>query len=405
MVADEAPHAARSRPRRLRRGIVVSLVTLVVLLAFGELWTRVTNDRERAYRAGVNRTSARWVALLSAGIFEEIDDPVRRYRMRPGAECVVDGWRFTITRHATRGEDFSLEKPPGEKRILCLGDSFAFGLWCDDDETLVGHLARLANEDERARGSDTTWRAVNLGVPGYNSRQQLRALEQDGLALEPDVVVLYYNTNDIACQGFFLDEELRVLRSDHTPLPVSVRKALWNSHLYGAFVRRYERRWSGDAASYLDAASPWSYASPANLACTRAAIERIAAHCRERGIPLFFVNQPLMSWSGDTRSDEWTMLPMERWARELRAELGIPGFDMLGLLRNYPDGVDRFPEPPAEGFLVERYFADETVQAYFAGDTSVELPPDPDFHLTGEGYGHLARLVYPAMVAAGVLER
>ena len=112
--------------------------------------------------------------------FEEIGDPVRRYAMRPDAACTIDEWTYRISSHRTRGEDFPAEKPDGEKRLLCLGDSYAFGLWSDEDETLVGHLARRANEAERERASGTTWRAVNCGVPGYHAGQQALACSATG---------------------------------------------------------------------------------------------------------------------------------------------------------------------------------------------------------------------------------
>ena len=94
------------------------------------------------------------------------------------------------------------EKPAGERRILCLGDSFAFGLWCDEEETLVAALAARANAREAELASGRVWRALDLGVPGYHLGQTLRAFVQDGLALQPDVVLLYFNTNDIEQTGF-----------------------------------------------------------------------------------------------------------------------------------------------------------------------------------------------------------
>ena len=61
-----------------------------------------------------------------------------------------------------------------------------------------------------------------------------------------------------------------------------------------------------------------------NQAYTRAAITGIAELCREREIPLFFVNQPLFTWSGDARRSDWGVLPLVAWAEELRAEPGLP---------------------------------------------------------------------------------
>ena len=318
----------------------------------------------------------------------------------------MDGWLFRVNSHRARGPEYPLAKPAGEKRLVCIGDSFAFGLWADEDETLVGHLARLASEAEQAAGSGIRWRGISLGVPGYHAGQQRRALEQDALRLDPDVVVLYYNTNDILRDGFFLDEELGALRVDQTPLPVGLRRLLWHSHLYGFLVREVgARSRSGAASPHLD---------PDNQAYAAAAIREMAALCRAREVPLFFVNQPLYTWMGDARRPDWWVLPLVQWAEELREELGLPGYSLLGFLRGYADGVDRLGPGgggPKEDFFPDRYIADEAVQRgfeiYDAGGDPLEeglvVPEEPDFHLTGEGYGHMARLVYPAMREAGLV--
>jgi lysophospholipase L1-like esterase len=399
------PAPVRSRAARLRRGLVISVLTLAGLTLLAEGWLRAADVREKALAAGVNRTNARWMALLSAGIFEEIDDPVRHYAMRPDAETTVEGWTFRTTSHRTRGPELPLEKPAGERRLLCIGDSFAFGLWADEDVTLVGHLARLANRTEVERGSGERWRAVNLGVPGYHTGQQLRALEQDGLALDPDAVVLYFNSNDIVREGLFLSDELGALYSDHLPLlPVGMRRFLWqHSYVYGWITRSYTQSYASIPSPQFDPRVPWSHARADNQEATAAALRRIAELCAERGIPLFWVHQPLLTWSGDYHHADWPGLELVAWAEGVRAELGVPGISLLSAFRGYLDGVDRFPDPPDEGFVLERFVADEAVQAYFRGATDVEPPDDPDFHLTGEGYGWIAGMVYPAMQRAGVL--
>jgi len=389
-----------------------------------ELALRVTGYRAEAFRADVNRQHPYWPPLLDGGVFEEIDDPVRRYAMRPGASVRVEdavhdeSWLFRVNRYRARGPDFPLEKPAGERRLLCLGDSFAFGLWCDEGRTLVGHLARMATEAEAARGAATRWRGISLGVPGYHSGQQLRAFEQDGLRLDPDVVVLYYNTNDIMQDGFFLDTELGVLRSDPIPLPTGLRRVLWHSDLYCFVSLKLNRYYNSIPSPHLDPRTPWAHVREDNQRATRAAIERIAELCRARGVPLFFVNQPLLTWSQDARGRNWRTLPLVDWAEELRAELGLPGIDLAGWLRGYADGVDRIrgldadEEPPPPDFYPERYFADVAVQRYLAAverrpdgapEVPFEIPEEPDFHLLGAGYEHLARLCYPAMRAAGMV--
>jgi lysophospholipase L1-like esterase len=423
--------ADHERRGRWRKGLAASILTVASLTLVLELALRVTGDRQDAFLAGVQGARPRWLALLGAGIFEEVTDDVRRYAGRPGATCTVDDLTFRVSNHRTRGPDFPLEKPANERRLLVLGDSFSFGMWCPEDETLAGQLVRRANDAEAARGSGITWRALNLGVPGYHSGQQLRALEQSGLALEPDVVVLYYNTNDIAREGFFLDAELGVLRSDHLPLPTWLRRPLWGSHLYGFIARKYERSFAGIPEPHVDDRVPWAHTRDDNQRATRAALTRIAEVCAENELPLFFVNQPLMTWSGDARRADWNVLPLVQWAEDVRAELGVPGVSLLGWLRGYADGVDRLADGAPQDFLPDILFADEAVQAVVTaarercetagGDWDTlalparvalleqaaaglgGLPEEPDFHLTGEGYGRIADVCYPRLRDAGLL--
>ena len=145
-------------------------------------------------------------------------------------------------------------------------------------------------------------------------------------------------------------------------------------------------------------------------------------------MPLFFVDQPHLTWQGELQSPEGPFLPLVTWAEELRAELGLPGVNLLGLFRGYADGVDRTEAGGEPDFLLDTFVADERIQAavtwareralsegldwealgyserfaLFAGYPG-ETPAGADFHLTGEGYGHLARVTYAAMRAQGVL--
>jgi hypothetical protein len=425
--ADEiAKHGAGSK---LKRGLLASVFTLASITVVLELGLRVTSYRDRHFAETVNKTNRRWVALSTARVFEEVADPVRRYAMRPGSEGAIDGWTFRISRHRTRGEDFPLEKEPGEKRLLCLGDSFAFGMWADEDETLVGHLARTANEREQELGSGVRWRAVNCGVPGYHAGQQQRAFEQDGLPLSPDAVVWYFNTNDIEQEGFFYDDDLGVLRRDFLPLPTGLRQMLWNSHLYGWIVMRHRRMIeAGPIPPHIDPSVPYAFVRDDNTRAARAAIHRVAALCRERDIPLVVVNQPHLTWQGDLQNPEWVLAPLVDWVDEVCAEVDVPTASLMGLFRGYSDGVDRLAEGGAPDFLLDVYCADVEIEAAVAwareraSESGTEwdeltlpqklpilagypepMPVAPDFHLTGEGYGHLARVAYGTLQAEGIL--
>lgn len=173
--------------------------------------------------------------------------------------------------------------------------------------------------------------------------------------------------------------------------------------MYGWITQAYTQSYASIPSPHLDPRVPWSHVRADNRAATAAAIERIAELCAERDVPLFWVHQPLLTWGGDYHRPEWPGLELVAWAEGLRSQLGIPGVSLLPSFRGYADNVDRFPAPPDEGFLLERFVADEAIQSYLSGTADVEPPADPDFHFTGEGYRWIAETCYPAMQGAGIL--
>ncbi|HED66081.1 MAG TPA: SGNH/GDSL hydrolase family protein [Planctomycetes bacterium] len=435
-MSEASPEPTSPAPKQRRvgplRGLAISLAAFAAMLVIGEVGLRVTNYRQRVFDQVIEEQIGYWAGFAGTDLFMEVPDPVRRYTVRPGARVQVGDWVFRGSKQRTRGEDIPPEKAPDERRMLCLGDSFAFGLWCDEEETLIGHLVRLANERERELGSGITWRAIDTGVPGYNTEQQLAALEQDGLALDPDVVVLYYNTNDIDTNALMYDEEFGVMRRDYMPIPVPLKRILWKSYLYGWIERRYRLALeSGDVPPHLNPRVPSSFVREDSQERTRDALERIAEICRDRGIPLFFVDQPLLTWQGDMQNPNWDALGLYEWGEKVRGELAIPGVGLLGLFRGWLDGVDRTAEGAPIEFLWDTVCADQALQAAVdwararaaeRGDSfealSVDeqrallaryfqeggtLPAHPDFHMTGEGYRLIANVAYAAMRDAGIL--
>lgn len=99
-------------------------------------------------------------------------DPELLFRVVPSAS------RPDINRQGFREREF----PPkgAKKRLLVVGDSFVMGNNVKPDETLPSQLQRLLPE----------WEVFNLGVLGYGPDQELLRLQQDGLPLQPDAVLL-----------------------------------------------------------------------------------------------------------------------------------------------------------------------------------------------------------------------
>jgi lysophospholipase L1-like esterase len=81
---------------------------------------------------------------------------------------------------------------PGERRILVLGDSVAFGWGVKVEDAFPRQL-----EQKLSLSSAGVVETINSGVPGYNSAQELAFLQMYGARLQPDMVLLLYVDNDI----------------------------------------------------------------------------------------------------------------------------------------------------------------------------------------------------------------
>lgn len=82
-------------------------------------------------------------------------------------------------------------KPDGVKRIVIVGDSWTFGQGVEADETFTSQLEKLLTRD------GGKWQVYNLGMPGWNTTNQLAALRTLFSRVKPDVVVFCPTSNDI----------------------------------------------------------------------------------------------------------------------------------------------------------------------------------------------------------------
>jgi len=102
----------------------------------------------------------------------------------PNSEFVTFGRPGFTNSHGFRSPEYPVKKPAGRKRILVLGDSFAWGY-------------NVANEDIFSRVAERQLRAANIevdiinaGVSGWGTDQEYLFLLHEGLRYHPDVVVL-----------------------------------------------------------------------------------------------------------------------------------------------------------------------------------------------------------------------
>lgn len=128
-----------------------------------------------------------------------------------------------------RGPELTREKPAGEMRVFYAGDSFVFGDFVDDDET-------LPQQTERALAAvcSPPVRVINGGLGGSSITEHVEMIRR-GTALQPDLVLLLFNQNDVRdLAGTPMWDQLAANRAAKSSFPLSVaypllrNTALWD---------------------------------------------------------------------------------------------------------------------------------------------------------------------------------
>ena len=119
--------------------------------------------------------------------------PGLTYEMRPGRDGTFEGMRVRTNHLGLRGAEPAAD-PGTVYRIVALGDSFTFGFGVDERDTFVSLLQERLDEAPAPDGKK--YEVLNMGVVGYNSRDEAEVLRHKGLALHPRGILLAYILND-----------------------------------------------------------------------------------------------------------------------------------------------------------------------------------------------------------------
>jgi lysophospholipase L1-like esterase len=150
-------------------------------------------------------------------MFEESD--YLPYRLRSGyrGRLATDEFDTTIRINSRgyRGDEFA-SRADDAFRVLAIGDSFTFGWGVEDTETYASRLERLLS-----RGSRRV-EVINAGfVAGYSPDTYYLYMKREGLALDPDLIVVgVYVGNDLDSAAAFENEWVE---QDAEGLPLSIR--------------------------------------------------------------------------------------------------------------------------------------------------------------------------------------
>lgn len=153
----------------------------------------------------------------------------RRRAWQDDAGCVT----YRINAQGFRGDEFSATKAPGTYRVVVLGDSFTFGEGTPQSDIFPTRLAAALRS--AAGGRDVE--VINLGFPAADTGTEAAMYARVASALDPDWVVLQWNTNDYPTSQVQADH-LRLIGAEYRDVFASPPALAWSRVLSFA-VQQY----------------------------------------------------------------------------------------------------------------------------------------------------------------------
>lgn len=179
-VKPDAPDARRHRSRAIqipiRRKLLYMSVVVAMLLAAAELLAQ--SVLYFAYGRGLQPWERLHEYDSDLG-WINIPDRFVADRYGPGKHVTQNGQRLRAT------HDYQPDIPAGKYRIICLGDSFTYGI-CGDDETYPAQLERLCPSIE----------AVNMGGAGFGVDQTYLWYKRDGTRFRANLLLCAFIEDD-----------------------------------------------------------------------------------------------------------------------------------------------------------------------------------------------------------------
>jgi lysophospholipase L1-like esterase len=166
------PAAPAPLPRKKRRRGLIIFISIMVLLAAGEIGLRIFAARDSKFQARLGA--------------EKEFDPYRRTRWRKDYHM----GDFNTNSRGFPGPEFTDKKSPGTYRIVCLGDSASV-------IPPIHPYPRALEEHLRKLLPDRKIDVIEAACSGYDSRQARVWYEREVNDIEHDMLLIYLGWNDM----------------------------------------------------------------------------------------------------------------------------------------------------------------------------------------------------------------
>jgi hypothetical protein len=360
----------------VRPSLIIVSITLLMLL-FAEATARVLLWRSEGAAQRVE-VSFGFSTSGYGDLLPNIDSVERLYPTRP--------YYLRTNSVGLRNVD---ELNPDENvlRILAIGDSFTYGFYVHNHEAFPARLEERLNELLPRRVQ-----VLNAGIPGYTLEDEWAYLQDKGLALNPDIVILGVYTNDIfdlhPTMRQYFARNVVLAQAQTIATPSGVREwlqnnvalySLWRLVRYGYVEWQVEEQ-VGQIIPYLpDMMQLYENItflqpdSPENRPFWEkyeALLDEMAMALKERNIPLVLVAFPdLMQHPTEKNMPD---VP-QQFLQRITAENDVFYLDMLPVLRQAGDiatvylmyyNPDNTGDPNAPGAGSMMYSGDGHLSVY-----------------------------------------
>ncbi len=187
------PAKTSSRKKRILAIAAMDLVILSLIFAALEIYYRCT----ATYITPSERSSIFGGGSITGPMLLVEDTPEGR-RLLPNANVVIKSHPLSkldvlmqTNSLGFRGPDLPA-KAPGEVRVLALGDSITWGSYLPADEVYTSRVRHYLESWDPGR----KYTVINAGVEDIGTREEVDILEDRGLTVRPDVVMLEFYLND-----------------------------------------------------------------------------------------------------------------------------------------------------------------------------------------------------------------
>jgi lysophospholipase L1-like esterase len=297
-------------------------------LLFGVACLVALGLAELALRA-LNLAPTRGLTTLTAAQFDRLPG-----LFSPGAEFVdlrnrALPHQVRIDSLGFRGPDFARQRDSNAVRIVMLGDSFIYGDFVNNDETLPFVLERRLND--RCGKVEV----INAGLPGSTISDQVEVARRV-LALGPTLVIISFTENDVTDLAnepmWSMLARNRAAKSGF-PLrflyPALRGSALWNLAMQvRGRLRTAQRHDAGDALPATAGQQGGVRPDSARRAAYDAALTTLVAELSRAAVPAAFVTFP----AHFTVYREWSEEQL-LWVEARAQAQGLPVVSTLSALR------------------------------------------------------------------------